>query len=99
VDGSFLPTNAINSSVLALAVQTNNAVIIGGSFSQGTFPSYNARLNADGTTDTAFSSFPNNAVYAIAIQTDGKIVIGGAFTTVNGACWPAGFSSAKKSRR
>jgi uncharacterized delta-60 repeat protein len=85
VDGSFLPTNTINGSVLALAVQTNNAVIIGGNFSQGTFPSYNARLNADGTTDTSFSSYPNGAVYAIAIQTDGKIVIGGAFTTVNGA--------------
>ena len=85
VDGSFLPTNTINGSVMALAVQTNNAVIIGGSFSQGTFPSWNARLNADGTTDNAFSSYPNGAVYAIAIQTDGKIVIGGAFTTVNGA--------------
>jgi uncharacterized delta-60 repeat protein len=85
VDGSFLPTNTINGSVLAVAVQTNNAVIIGGSFSQGTFPSWNARLNADGTTDNSFSSFPNGAVNAIAIQADGKIVIGGAFTTVNGA--------------
>jgi uncharacterized delta-60 repeat protein len=84
VDGSFIPTNAINYSVLAVAVQTNNAVIIGGTFSQGTFPSWNARLNADGTTDTSFSSYPNGAVNAIAIQTDGKIVIGGNFTTVNG---------------
>ena len=39
VDGSFLPTNTINNSVLALAVQTNNAVVIGGNFSQGSFPS------------------------------------------------------------
>ncbi|MDB6057225.1 MAG: hypothetical protein JWO95_1069 [Verrucomicrobiales bacterium] len=85
VDGSFVPTNAINNSVLALAVQTNNAVVIGGTFSGGTFPSYNARLTADGTTDTSFSSFPNGAVYAIAVQPDGKILIGGAFTTVNGA--------------
>jgi uncharacterized delta-60 repeat protein len=84
-DGSFLPTNSIDGSVLALAVQTNNAVIIGGSFAQGPFPSWNARLNADGSTDTSFSSIPNGAVYAIAIQTDGKIVIGGAFTTVDGA--------------
>jgi uncharacterized delta-60 repeat protein len=85
LDGSFIPTNAINYSVLAVAVQANNAVIIGGTFIQGTFPSYNARLNADGTTDTTFSSYPNGAVYAIAIQTDGKIVIGGNFTNVNGA--------------
>ena len=85
VDGSFLPTNTISSSVLALAVQTNNAVIIGGTFSSSLFPSWNARLNADGTTDTSFSSYPNGPVYAIAIQADGKILIGGNFTTVNGA--------------
>ena len=85
VDGSFIPTNNINGSVLAVAVQTNNAVVIGGSFNTAGFPSWNARLNADGTTDTAFSSFPNGSVNAIAIQPDGKIVIGGAFTLVNGA--------------
>jgi len=85
VDGSFLPTNTINGSVLALAVQTNNAVVIGGNFNQGTFPSYNARLNADGSTDNTFSSYPNGPVYAIAIQPNSQIVIGGAFTTVNGA--------------
>jgi uncharacterized delta-60 repeat protein len=86
VDGSFVPTNAINNSVLAVAVQTNNAVIIGGTFINGqTFPSYNARLNPDGTTDTSFSSIPNGPVYAIAIQPDGRILIGGAFTMVNGA--------------
>ena len=85
VDGSFVPTNIISSSVLAVAVQTNNTVVIGGTFSGGAFPSYNARLNADGTTDTAFASFPNGPVYAIANQSDGKIVIGGNFTTVNGA--------------
>jgi uncharacterized delta-60 repeat protein len=85
VDGSFVPTNKLSGSVLALAVQSDNKVIIGGSFSGTGFPVFNARLNADGTVDTAFSSYPNGAVNALAIQTDGKIVIGGAFTTVNGA--------------
>jgi uncharacterized delta-60 repeat protein len=85
LDGSFIPTNAINLSVLAIAPQSDNKVIIGGSFSGGTVPSWNARLNVDGTLDTAFSSFPNGSVNAIAIQTDGKIVVGGAFTTLNGA--------------
>ncbi|MGD0261571.1 MAG: immunoglobulin domain-containing protein [Verrucomicrobiota bacterium] len=84
VDGSFVPTNSITSSVLAVAVQSDNKVIIGGSF-YGYAPAYNARLNADGTLDTAFSSYPNNTVDAIGIQSDGKIVIGGAFTQVNGA--------------
>ena len=85
VDGSFIPTNTINSSVLAIAAQSDNKVIIGGTFSGGTFPSWNARLNADGTLDTAFSSFPNGPINAIAIQPDGKIVVGGSFTTLNGA--------------
>ena len=84
VDASFVPTNIITSSVLAVAAQSDNKVIIGGSFS-GYAPAYNARLNADGTVDTVFSSYPNGPVYAIAVQTNGKIVIGGAFTQVNGA--------------
>ncbi len=85
IDGSFVPSTNIGASVLAVAVQSDNKVLIGGSFSGGTFPNWNARLNADGTTDTAFSSIPNGPVNAIAIQSDAKIVIGGAFTTVNGA--------------
>lgn len=85
VDGSFIPTNSVNGSVLAVAAQSDNKVIIGGSFNSGNFPSWNARFNADGTTDTSFSSFPNGSVNAIAIQSDGKIVIGGNFTTLNGA--------------
>ena len=85
VDGSFVPTNTLNGQVLALAVQNDNKVVIGGNFSGGAFPSWNARLNADGTVDTAFSSYPNGSVNAIAIQTNGQILIGGSFTTVNGA--------------
>ncbi|MGA2177765.1 MAG: immunoglobulin domain-containing protein [Verrucomicrobiota bacterium] len=85
VDTGFVPTNAISAPVLALAVQSDNKVIIGGNFSSGSFPAWNARLNTDGTVDTVFSSYPNGPVNAIAVQTDGKIVIGGAFTTVNGA--------------
>ena len=85
VDASFTPTNAIGSTVYAVATQSDNKVVIGGSFYGSTFPSYNARLNADGTVDTAFSSYPNGVVNAVAVQSDGKILIGGAFTQVNGA--------------
>jgi len=66
-------------------LQTNNAMIIGGTFEQYNSSSYIARLNADGTTDTSFSCILNGAVYALAIQPDGKIVVGGSFTTANGA--------------
>ena len=48
-----------------------------------------ARLNADGTRDTAFTtsngSGANNVISAVAIQpSDAAIVIGGQFTTFNG---------------
>ena len=85
LDASFIPTNAIANTVYAVAAQSDNKVVIGGTFNSGYFPAYNARLNADGTTDTAFSSYPSGPVYAVAVQSDGKIVIGGAFTQVNGA--------------
>src|ERR1035441_7716981 len=87
VDASFVPTNNfISGSVLAVAAQSDNKVIVGGSFnnSYGT-PPFTARLNADGTLDNTFNPILNGAVNALAIQTDGKIVIGGAFTQVNGA--------------
>ncbi len=39
-----------------------------------------ARLNTDGTLDTAFNPNANNAVLSIAVQADGKILVGGFFT-------------------
>jgi uncharacterized delta-60 repeat protein len=49
-----------------------------------------ARLNADGTLDTAFAPAPVHhsyytpRVYAVAVQTDGRVLIGGQFGTVGG---------------
>ena len=43
-----------------------------------------ARINADGTLDTAFNPNANNEVDTITILPDGKIIIGGFFTTVGG---------------
>jgi uncharacterized delta-60 repeat protein len=85
LDLSFIPTNAISGVVYAVAAQSDNKVIIGGTFSSPYLPAYNARLNADGTVDTSFSAYVTAPVYAIGIQSDGKIVIGGLFTQVNGA--------------
>jgi uncharacterized delta-60 repeat protein len=85
VDASFAPTNNFSSSVLAVAAQSDNKVIVGGSF-YGYSPAYGARLNADGTVDSSFTAvLYGGAVNAIAIQSDGNIVIGGAFSQVNGA--------------
>ena len=43
-----------------------------------------ARLNPDGTLDTAFNPNANSAVRSIAVQADGKILAGGQFTTIGG---------------
>ena len=43
-----------------------------------------ARLNADGTLDTAFNPGVNAGVYTIALQTDGRILVGGIFTNIGG---------------
>ncbi|MEP7097131.1 MAG: delta-60 repeat domain-containing protein, partial [Dokdonella sp.] len=43
-----------------------------------------ARLNVDGSADTAFNANANGSVYALALQPDGKLVVGGFFTTIGG---------------
>jgi uncharacterized delta-60 repeat protein len=92
-DGTFSP-NA-NGVVRVMALQPNGQILVGGSFTSiqptgGTTQitrNYVARLNADGTLDSAFNPGVNGIVYAIAVQPNGQIVIGGSFTSVqpNGA--------------
>ncbi len=91
LDTSFNYSGAgATSAVLAVAVQPDGKILIG-----GTFLNYNgadcsdtiARLNADGTLDTSFNNGgagTNNIVRAVAVQPDGKILIGGEFTSYNG---------------
>jgi len=86
------------SSVLAIAIQPDGQILVGGAFlyDNGKIrfgSSYKdgqiARLNPNGSLDPSFvvpdgSSYggPNSGVNAIALQTDGKIVIGGSFREV-----------------
>ena len=80
-----------NSDVLAVAMQPDGRIVIGGFFASynGDFAASDRvmRLNADGTRDALFNAGgagANAAVYAIAVQPDGKILIGGQFTSYNG---------------
>jgi uncharacterized delta-60 repeat protein len=89
--GSGILRNANASSVFALAVQSDNKIIIGGDFStfNGTTVNDIARLNADGSLDTVFDTntgiglFFGNSVNEIKVQADGKILIGGDFDSFN----------------
>jgi uncharacterized delta-60 repeat protein len=95
LDNSFNPGAGANSTVHAVALQSDGKIIIGGAFTTyggttiftGTAISRIARLNADGSLDNTFnvgSGADFIAVYCIAIQPDGKIIIGGEFNTFNG---------------
>ena len=92
LDTAFNPGQGANDSVNAVALSGNqlNQFVIGGAFTayNGTGVCYYARVNADGSVDSAFStsqgSGANAPVRAVAVQPDGKVVIGGDFTAVNG---------------
>jgi uncharacterized delta-60 repeat protein len=76
--------------VNSVAVQTDGKVLLGGLFNTlqpdgaatATTRNHVARVNADGTLDTAFDPNPNDYVFSIAVQADGKVVLGGEFTSV-----------------
>src|SRR5438874_1376017 len=87
--GPFNP--GANAAVLAVAVQADGKILVGGDFSAlggGTGTTARAhigRLNADGSVDTSFNPGADNAIWAFVVQPDGKIVVGGEFTTLAGA--------------
>jgi uncharacterized delta-60 repeat protein len=87
LDTSFDP-NA-SDLVDVLLQQADGKILFGGAFTSlspngattATSIQYLARLNADGTLDTAFQPTPDNQVSSLAIQpADGKIVVGGVFS-------------------
>ncbi|TAE07120.1 MAG: choice-of-anchor D domain-containing protein, partial [Bacteroidetes bacterium] len=89
LDTGFNPGTGFDSNVLALSVQSDGKILVGGQFTtfNGTNHTRIARLNINGGLDTSFNPGTgfNNDVYDLPIQSDGKIVVGGAFGTFNGA--------------
>lgn len=87
LDTTFDTSVGANNTVRAVALQPDGKVLIGGEFTTvgGTARHRIARLNTDGSLDSAFDTGvgASNTVFAIAMQLDGKTIIGGFFTTVN----------------
>ena len=80
-----------NNPVHSIAVQVDDKILIGGEFTvlspnggAGVTRNRIARLNPDGTLDTAFDPNANLDVYPIVVQADGNILAGGAFTSIGG---------------
>ena len=79
-----------NDTVRVIVVQPDGKILLGGAFTtlapKGIAPvtrNHIARLNADGTLDTAFDPNANGLVYSMAVQPDGKILLGGLFATLS----------------
>lgn len=92
LDTTFVPNTGTAGTVLdflAVAVQPDSKVIVGGAFGplQAMTPNRIARLNEDGSIDTGFGGGgvgANGNIHSVLLQPDGKIVIGGEFTFVHG---------------
>jgi len=94
LDTSFV-ANADNT-VSSIVEKANGQIVIGGLFASispvpgttiGTLRSHIARLNTDGSLDTAYNPTANGSVDAMILLPSGKILAGGGFTTFqpNGA--------------
>src|SRR5690606_41037369 len=74
--------------ILALCLQPDGKVLIGGDFTSYNDISRNriARLNVDGSIDSTFNPGigANAPVFAITLQPDGKVLIGGRFNSYAG---------------
>ncbi len=90
VDSTFDP-NA-NAMVSSVALQADGKILIAGAFTalqpNGAVAAITrnriARLNSNGTLDSAFDPSLDNFVSSMAVQADGKILLCGGFTMVAG---------------
>ena len=87
VDTAYTAT--ADNIVLALAIQADGRVVVGGQFStmNGVTRRCVARLQSDGALDPTFNPNAesiNGFVYSIAIQSDGQIILTGRFTVIGG---------------
>jgi uncharacterized delta-60 repeat protein len=88
LDTSFYPDPS--SDVLALAVQADGSILVGGvftSFAQngattGIIRNYIGRVTSNGTLDANFNPNANGLVNATTLLSSGKVLITGGFTTV-----------------
>jgi len=94
-DGSVDPDFAVTSSddfmpeFRALTTLPNGKMLVGGRFNriEGAARRGIARLNPDGSLDSAFNAELTGAgvdIHSIEVLPDGKVMIGGAFSSVHG---------------
>ncbi|CAM3652622.1 delta-60 repeat domain-containing protein [Flavobacterium chungbukense] len=85
IDTSFTISEGFDKYVYAIALQSDQKIIVGGSFVtfDGTSQKRIVRLNPNGSLDTTFDSgtaFSKGDVRTILVQPDDRILVGGAFS-------------------
>lgn len=91
VDTSFDPGAGTDDDVLAVAIQPDGKILVGGKFRKfnNQWRKGLVRLNSDGSIDWSFNvgqavhSDDDGWVHGIAMQSDGKVIIGGCFSRYN----------------
>jgi uncharacterized delta-60 repeat protein len=92
VDPTFDPGSGPDGIILAVALQSDGKIIIGGEFNSydGTTRHRVARLNSDGSLDPTFQMIGTGiggigytVVNAVCVQSDGRIIAGGQFNSYN----------------
>jgi uncharacterized delta-60 repeat protein/uncharacterized repeat protein (TIGR01451 family) len=89
LDNSFTIGSGFNNTVIAIALQPDGKILVGGDFDSfnGVSKKRILRLNPDGSLDNNFnigSGGANSTVRCIKVQPDGKILVGGGFLSYNG---------------
>ena len=87
LDTSFnTGASTASATVFSLAVQSDHKILVSGPFFSfgGQMRTNLARLNADGSLDTAFTTAISGLVFAWALQEDGRVVMGGNFARLGG---------------
>jgi uncharacterized delta-60 repeat protein len=89
--GFALGLSGVDGRVLAIAVQGDGKILVGGDFTKIHDVACNglARLNPDGSVDIAFQSglgAGNVVVRALVPTGEGRVLVGGLFPKVEGGC-------------
>jgi len=86
IDPTFDSGTGFDIAPSRITVQPDGKILAVGAFTtyNGTPKTRIARLNFDGSLDTAFNPLFDSTVNWVVALPDGKILVGGLFTTVNG---------------
>jgi uncharacterized repeat protein (TIGR01451 family)/uncharacterized delta-60 repeat protein len=88
IDAAFNVGVGADDSVLALALDSQGGILVGGEFTSasGVTRYRLTRLTSDGTVDPTinFGTGADNLIATIAVQNDDKIIIGGGFSSFDG---------------